>query len=41
MINRELDEQYAVLVSFGYELSDEEKEMQNGTHELLIATENE
>lgn len=33
--NRELDALYAVLVSLGYEMSDEEKEMQNGTHELL------
>lgn len=41
MPNRELDALYAVLVSLGYEMSDEEKEMQNGTHELLIATENE
>lgn len=33
--NDELDQLYKLLVSLGYEMSDEEKAMQNGTHELL------
>lgn len=33
--NDALDALYAFLVSIGYEMSDEEKAMQNGTHQLL------
>lgn len=33
--NGDLDRLYDFLVSLGYEMSDEEKAMQNGTHELL------
>lgn len=33
--NEDLDRLYALLASLGYEMSDEEKAMQNGTHELF------
>lgn len=33
--NSELDRLYNFLVSLGYEMSDEEKAMRDGTHQLL------
>lgn len=39
--NSDLDDLYAFLVSLGYEMSDEEKAMQNGTHELFNTKEEE
>jgi ParB family chromosome partitioning protein len=33
--NEELDEVYNLLEEFGYEMSDEEKALMNGTHELF------
>ncbi len=37
--NDDLDQLYDFLVSLGYEMSDEEKAMQNGSHELLETSE--
>ena len=37
--NDGLDSLYDFLISLGYEMSDEEKAMQNGSHELLQGTE--
>lgn len=39
--NDELDRIYDLLVKLGYEISDEEKEMMNGTHALLAPLEDE
>lgn len=39
--NEELDRLYDFLCSLGYEMSDEEKALQNGTHEMFITEESE
>lgn len=38
--NEELDNVYDMLEAFGYEMSDEEKALRDGTHELLVKDEN-
>lgn len=35
-VNKDLDSLYVILTELGYEMSDEEKSLQDGTHEMFV-----